>query len=355
MSLDSLEVANFRCIRHADLALDPNCTLIVGENASGKTSLLEAIFVLSCGRSFRAGSTDSLIQDGADQFRVVAKVSAGSIVTVVGAEVSRSATEIRVGGQRAKSFADVASLLPVRVIDPEVHRLLEDGSRLRRRFMDWGVFHVEPRFFDAWRRYQVALRQRNAAIKSRATSQDVSAWDRELVAAGGFVAESRQSYLEKLAPHVAAVTTALLGFAVELKHRMGWADGQSFEEALKAAWGRDQRYGVTTVGPHRADLIASVEGEAAKQRVSRGQQKLLVAGLMLAQLRLRHQRPGDKGLLLLDDPAAELDVDNLGKLMAEVATTPAQLLVTTTQKIGLEGCTPGAMFHVKHGQIHTLQ
>jgi DNA replication and repair protein RecF len=274
---------------------------------------------------------------------------------VIGVEISKDRNEIRVAGQRAKGFAAVAHLLPVRVIDPEVHRLLEDGSRLRRRFLDWGVFHVEPRFVEAWRRYQAALQQRNAAIKSKASKKEVASWDRELLESGAFVAQARKHYLDEIDPFVAPITQTLLGTAVELRNRQGWTESQTFEEALAAAWQRDQRYGVTTVGPHRADFVAMADGVPAKQRVSRGQQKLLVAALMLAQLRHRHRDSDERALLLLDDPAAELDVDNLGKLMEQVSQTPAQLIVTSTQETSLELFRPRKKFHVKHGQIDTLQ
>jgi len=351
MTLTRLEVQDFRCVTQAQLDFDPRCTLISGANGAGKTSLLEAIHYLSCGHSFRSNHLESLIRQDAPCLRLVGQVQAKERSAVIGVESSRSRTEIHFSGRRVSGFAEIATHLPVQVIDPEVHRLLEDGPKHRRRFVDWGVFHVEPRFVDAWRRYQRALKQRNAALKAKASREIVTSWDGELVESGSFVAQSREKYIAEIQVPVGETTRSLLGFSAALKHRPGWSEDLDLAAALASSWSRDTRYGVTTVGPHRADVVVEIEAMAARERVSRGQQKLLAAALMLAQLSHRAEQGGEPACLLLDDPAAELDVDNLEKLLVQVAKTPAQLIVTALDVGRLAGHLAGQKFHVKQGQV----
>ena len=351
MALLSVEVTDFRCIKHAQLEFDQRCTLVAGENASGKTSLLEAIHVLSCGHSFRSNRQDLLTRQGANCFLIAGRALSRGASVFLGVQGSKDKTEARIAGRRAQGFAELAAELPAQVIDPEVHRLLEDGPKARRRFLDWGVFHVEPQFVEAWRRYQRALHQRNAALKAKLPRVAVTLWDAELASAGSVVADLRQRYIDNLQPTLERVAGALLDLSVRIDHKRGWSQDLTLSVGLNEAWTRDQRYGQTTVGPHRADLGVLIGGVPAKERISRGQQKLLASAMMLGQLINRVESGAEPAVLLLDDPAAELDVDNLKKLLCEIAKTPAQLIVTSLDLRLIDRYLSGAVFHVKQGCV----
>jgi DNA replication and repair protein RecF len=351
MTLARLEIDEFRCVERARLRFDPHYNLFVGPNASGKTSLLEAIFFLGRGRSFRTRRLDRLVRQGHDAFRLVGWVEGAGRSTVLGIGGSRQATEIRIGGAPAGSAAELASHFPPQIIDPEIHKLLEEGPQRRRRFLDWGVFHVEPTFMEAWQRYHRALRQRNASLKPGTDPRASSVWDPELVAAGGRLDEMRRGYLALLGPKLADYGRRLLGLDVTLAYQAGWAQGESFAEALARSADRDRRYGVTHVGVHRGDVSVRVEGHLARERVSRGQQKLLAAALTLAQLAIQEARVPGSGALLLDDPAAELDGQRLELLLGLVRELDVQLFVTALRP-DLPGLgAPGRMFHVEQGRI----
>jgi DNA replication and repair protein RecF len=352
MTLKSLEVRDFRCIAHAQLDFDPRFTLIAGENASGKTSLLEALYYLSCGRSFRSPQLDPLIRTGTTEFMVVGQVL-GSMgqVTSLGVRGSRLGSEIRLGGQPATGFAQMAATLPAQVIDPEVHRLVEEGPVQRRRYLDWGVFHVEPGFVGAVRRYQRTLKQRNAALKAKRPAAEVHLWDPELLDSGLQINAQRLRYVERLAPYVLEFGRELLGLEVEISLQQGWAQDKSLAAALEDAWGRDIQRGATSVGTHRADVVIRVDGHLAKDRISRGQQKLLASCLLLAQIQHRATLGGAQTALLLDDPSAELDVDNLRRLLGLVVRVPAQLIVTALDPSRLNLRLPGRAFHVEQGKV----
>lgn len=349
--LGSLEVENFRCIENARLEFDPRGTGILGKNASGKTSLLEAIFFLGHARSLRTNTREKLIRRGADFFRVVGKVETPRGLLAAGTEYANGQTTTRLAGQGISSISEIAEILPIQLIDPSVHRLIEEGSARRRRLLDWGVFHVKHEFLPSWRRYQRALLQRNAALRTNADADVVAVWLRDLVDCGAEVDAARTNYAEELKPVFEAIARRLLDEPTTLEYRRGWPAEQTLTESLELAKARDLRLRTTTVGPHRADLGFKVGGTVARDRVSRGQQKMLASAFILAQIELRARSALVPTCLLLDDPAAELDVDNLGKLLAAIDAVPAQLIVTSLSEAGLKGIHVGRKFHVEQGRF----
>ena len=188
MPLLAVQVENLRCVRNADLKLDSRLTVITGPNASGKTSLLEAIFFLGRGRSFRSRQIERVIRTGADALTLIGHVAGKHRPTVIGIRADRESTQARIAGAQVKTLADLATAFPVQVIDPGIHKLVEEGPAGRRRAVDWGVFHVEPAFGTDWQRYQRVLRQRNAALRaqmpalinspSQACTDDAGIWAR---------------------------------------------------------------------------------------------------------------------------------------------------------------------------------
>jgi len=351
MPLGSFRAERFRCLADVELELDPGANLFVGPNASGKTSLLEAAFFLSRGRSFRSRRRDALIAYGADSFLLAGQALGSTGAVPLGVLGSRGATEWHVAGATVAGSAETAERFPAQIIDPEVHKLLEEGPGRRRRFLDWGVFHVEHGFLPNWRRYHLALRQRNAALKQEADDSALAPWEQELAASGETLAAQRDAYLARLAHPLAAIGVSLLGAPIRLVHHRGWDVEESLLEALAGDRRRDRRYRATQLGPHRGDVVVRVDERAAKDHVSRGQQKLVAAGLMLAQLELQELEKPGRSALLLDDPAAELDSENLARLMALVRRASAQLWVTSLKPEISEHLSNHRMFHVKQGEV----
>jgi DNA replication and repair protein RecF len=357
MTLRWVQVTDFRCLHRADLDFDPDFTLISGPNASGKTSLLEALYVLGRGRSFRTRRLEPLIRAGTDRMMVVGEAELPERRVTLGVEGSVDGLRARVGGERVASLAELAWVLPVQIIDPEIHRLIEEGPNRRRRFLDWGVFHVEHSFVEHWQRYQQALRQRNAALKARLGRPAVAVWDVELVRYGELITEARRRYVEQLAPVAAAVAAHLLDLELVLSYRAGWAAGADLRTALEASFSKDLDLGATQVGPHRADLSIRLQGVSVRDRVSRGQQKLLAAVLLLSQIKLFPEDSRVRPTLLLDDPAAELDGVHLQALLDEVRAQPLQLVVTTLQATAAERAVfgaPGRRFEIAEGVVRAV-
>lgn len=354
MAIKSLKISDFRCIEVAEVALGAEDNYFFGPNGAGKTSILEAAYFLGRGRSFRTHRPGRLVREGQQRFGVVGHVDWSGHDVVLGVGGSSAGVTARIGGEAAPGLAGLAERLAVQVIDPEVHKLVEEGPAHRRRFLDWGVFHVKPGFIGAWRRHQRALKQRNAALRQGLAAERVTAWDGELIVAAQQITAFREEYTEALQLRAADTAEALLGAPVHLDYVRGWPGGIGLEEALADGLGRDRQQGRTHAGPQRADLKIRFDDRLARDRVSRGQQKLLAAALVLAQLDLLREATGHRGVLLLDDPAAELDASSLRALLNRVANMGVQRLITGLDENGLSPGDGARRFRVSAGRVSQM-
>ena len=359
MSLQLFRASGFRCLETTELEPDSRLNLITGENASGKTSLLEALFYLGRGRSFRGSGNRELINKDSSGFRLFGETGSVAKDTQhrLGVEVAIGERRVRVDGDNGTG-GDLAQILPVQAIDPEIHELVQGGPEFRRRFLDWGVFHVKHPFLSSWRRYQKALRQRNAALRQKEPDSQVQAWDAELVEEGEAVDNCRASFLEDYLPLFSSIIDEKLPFESKCSYKRGWGSNVGLQEALRESWSRDRAFGSTQVGPHRADLQIQVDERRARHRVSRGQQKMLAAALVISQVRFVARAADTELLLLVDDPAAELDRDNRERLFNMLQDMPAQMFVTALEAGDLPWSTvsseQGKSFHVAHGKVSAL-
>ncbi|HYJ40469.1 MAG TPA: DNA replication/repair protein RecF [Steroidobacteraceae bacterium] len=348
MPLAELRVENLRCIESAVLEFSPELNLIAGENGAGKTSILEAIFLLGRGRSFRTRSSERLIRYHQPKLTVFGRTD-DSPTRQAGIEVAADGgTRARIDGEAATSLLELSGVLPVQAIDPEIHKLVDQGPERRRRWLDWLVFHVEPSFGIQWARYNRALKQRNASLRVGGES---SAWDAELIRNGIAITESRQRALSRLVPCLEQTFERFGGLDVSVGFTTGWLAGTSFEEALRTHAERDRARGTTTAGPHRADVTLRRNQRIARETLSRGQQKLTAVAMIVSQLRLLQEELNLRAVLLLDDPAAELDDKNLQRLFEELSALRCQMIATSlTQETALFQA-PKATFHVEQGRV----
>jgi DNA replication and repair protein RecF len=352
MSLAELRVENLRCVESAVLEFSPELNLIAGANGAGKTSILEAIFLLGRGRSFRTRNSERLIRHG--QSNLVVYGRTGDVPPKqAGIEIAADGgTRVRINGENAASLLELSGVVPVQAIDPEIHKLVDQGPERRRRWLDWLVFHVEPTFGVHWSRYNRALKQRNAVLRSGGTTLD--AWDKELVSNGIAITHARHRALERLLPRLQLTFERFGGLDVTVGFSSGWAADTSFESALQAHLDRDRQRGTTTTGPHRADVTLRRSQRAARETLSRGQQKLTAVAMIVSQLQLLQEEQGMRALLLLDDPAAELDERNLQRLFSELSSLRCQMIATSLTPETALFQAPKATFHVEQGRVIRL-
>ncbi len=360
MPLQHIKIAGVRNLKQVSLTDCQRINIIAGPNGSGKTSLLEAIHILGLGRSFRSTRLKPVINHDMADCTIYAEL-ADSEVSSIGVKRSRHGKHaFRINRENIASTAALAEALPLQVINSDSYALVDGGPKARRQFMDWGVFHVKPEFLDYWRRSQRSLKQRNSALRhGKMRDADTALWDRELLASAEVMDRLRQEYLEAIKPLFHKILCRLADLpGVELNYDRGWDQQRSLVEVLQENLPRELKQGYTLAGPHRANIDFRFEGQPAAEVLSRGQQKLVVCALRLAQ----GQFPGadraneDKSCIyLLDDLPAELDRKHRGTLCDLLDEMGSQVFITCVDadfvSESWENRADVQVFHVKHGQI----
>ena len=354
MHLTQLDIRQVRNLLDVKINPGQRCNYIFGDNASGKTSVLEAIYLLSIARSFRTTHIKHVISYDAPALQVFARLENNSSEqTALGLERSPHKTRIRINGSDVKQVSELSSLLPVQIINPDVHKLLEQGPKYRRQFIDWGVFHVEHKFLQSWQYYYRVLKQRNAALRKKLQKAAITLWDEQLIQYAKDITLSRESYLIGFTPIFNNYVKKLMGLSVQINYVRGWSKDQSFTETLESSFEKDTFKRFTSFGPHRADLEITYNGNLVQNCFSRGQQKLLVCAMRLAQISHLKKETQQQSILLVDDLAAELDIQHRQNLIELLVDTEAQLFVTATEQNSfvLPPEIEAKMFHVEHGVL----
>jgi DNA replication and repair protein RecF len=340
MSLSTLNINNFRNFYHVELAFHDKCNLFYGKNGSGKTSLLEAIYYLTLGRSFRSHLLRRIVKYGENEFSLFGKIQQeNKIIAAVGITKSTEhGKQIKISGKNVTSTIEITKLSPLQLLTHNSYLLLYEGSKTRRQFMDWGLFHVEQSFLDLWRKVERLLEQRNAAIRIKASPDYIKAWDKDLSSLGFELHNYRKRYIDNFIPTVHEVLQKLsCEFLVDLCYSAGWDTNIELLSVLNNNLKKDLQLGYTTAGPHRADLQISIGKVPAKDALSRGQQKFLLYGLQIAQGILLNKLKDKKCIYLVDDLLAELDLQKC-KLLANVLLNlpKSQIFITGLTREDLE-------------------
>jgi DNA replication and repair protein RecF len=363
-ALARLELSYLRNIQSAELELGPGFNLFFGDNGSGKTTVLEGLYLLAMGRSFRSHIQKSLVSEGAAESTVFGQTTEGLSLGV--ARPLRGAQTLRIAGRKAEGLAELSQNLPLQLINAETFQILEGSPSERRRFLDWGVFHVEHRFFDSWRRTRLALQNRNSLLRQEARAAEIEPWTQELVKSAELMDEQRRIYIEQLKALIGAQLAQAAGWEaqhpLEIEYFRGWSEELGLYEQLQEDLARDRKYGHTSSGPHRADLRFRFGKVDAAELLSRGQLKLLICLLKIAQAQLLEQQRHLRCIFAIDDLPAELDAQNRARICRQLAELQAQVFLTSIERASLEpelAALGGAdkqsrLFHVKHGKISAV-
>jgi DNA replication and repair protein RecF len=273
----------------------------------------------------------------------------------VGLKCSEKKLIARINGQPVKRLSDLAALFPVQWLGGNLHRLIEEGPGYRRQFLDWGLFHVKPAYVVVWKRFQKLLKQRNAALRSGVTTREVHAWDYELANSAEELHQFRENYISKLADVIKRVSRELLDLPedIQISYRKGWAPEMPYLKALEEGLDKDREQRYTRLGPQRAELLFRYQNRPANECLSRGQQKLFVLALQVAQASLLKQLTLQTSLFLMDDLGAELDTENQQRVMGLLQSIEAQAFVTAIDDPVKSGWSVDVVnrFHVKHGFV----
>jgi DNA replication and repair protein RecF len=358
MKLERLQLRGLRCITEASLDLASGFNVLVGANGAGKTSVLEAAFLLSHGRSFRSGAREALTQRSASALSIFSSLRHDDQrVARLGLGREGARWEARVDGADVP-IGQLVRECAVVCFEPGSHALIAGAAEERRRYLDWGVFHVEHDFLSAWRRYQRALKQRNSLLRKGGALDDAlfAPWEQELARSAALINELRSAYLDALLPHLRGQASLFLPELgeLELRYRPGWTENADLAEILGSQRARDQARGHTTAGAHRADWSLSFQHAPQREHLSRGQEKLVALACLLAQARLDADRRGEWPIICLDDLASELDLSHQSAVVSSLLEVPAQVLITGTEIPEPLKQAPKLMFHVEQGTLTPL-
>ncbi|UKE73409.1 DNA replication/repair protein RecF [Xanthomonas graminis] len=361
MHVSRLDLHHLRRFTALELAPAPGLNLITGDNGAGKTTILEAMHLMAYGRSFRGRVRDGLVSQGQEALEVFVEWQERGAEPQqlrrrrAGLRHSGQDWRGRLDGEDVAYLGTLCAALAVVTFEPGSHVLVSGGGEPRRRFVDWGLFHVEPDFLSLWRRYARALRQRNALLKSGGGGAALDAWDHELAEAGEPLTSRREQYLERLLQRLLALGPELapaLGIQ-HLQFAPGWRRHEvPLADALLLNRERDRQYGYTSVGPHRADWSLAFATIPGRDALSRGQAKLTALACLLAQAEDYAEQRGEWPVIALDDLASELDQHHQRRVLQRLQAGPAQVFVTATEtpQALADSALPIARFHVEHGQ-----
>lgn len=358
MSLSRLIINHFRNLDQVDIDLSPGFNFLIGENGSGKTSLLEAIFYLGHGRSFKSHISNRIIHYDHTHFTLFGQVEEAKHQWSVGLQKNRQGdSALKINGEDGKKIADLAHLLPMQVITPEGLTLLNGGPSYRRAFLDWGLFHQHPDFHAHWTNLKRLLKQRNAALQQVRHYTELKHWDIELAKTAHLVSQLRADYAEALRPEIEQTCQFFLPeLTLGLSFHQGWEKESNYADILAESFERDRNIGYTMVGPQKADFRFKAQGLPVEDVLSRGQLKLLMCALRLAQGEYLVAQKQRQCLFLIDDFASELDPVKRELLAHRLRQNQAQVFVTAItqdqlQQMHWQTHHLDRLFEIKQGRL----
>ncbi len=356
MSLTRLEIVGIRNIHQATLELNPAINLIYGRNGSGKTSILESVYLLGAGRSYRNLSVEPLISRHQDECLVRGHITTGTTQHTIGVLRRRGGgREIRVDGKDVRRATDLASRLPTLVVGPEAINLLLGPPAVRRRFLNWGLFHVEPSFTGIWEDANRCLRQRNELLRRNASADELDTWTRELVRHSEQLDEIRADYARNYEKVFLEHCEQLTDLAdISCRYYRGWSHATALQEIYEKDEETDRKRGYTQRGFQRADVRISVAGEEVIGACSRGELKIISWTMMISQGAMLGGAAASNLVYLVDDLGSELDRQHRERICAYLMSTGRQVLATGIEQDRLVEFWKEKdikLFHVEHGSV----
>ncbi len=370
MPLTELKIDYVRNIKHVSIGLHNNINLFLGANGTGKSSLLESVYFMFTGRSFRTRRIAHVIQFGQEYCLVSGSVrvpqsshTVNQLINVGVQKKMNGAVNAKIGVDRYSSIASLAKLLPIQFHTPEDPLLLDASAEMKRRFIDWGVFHVEHSFHGLWRNANKILKQRNALLKSGIrTYSQLEAWDSQLAPLFEQIDRMRRDHLDCIvqSSDQGPFSEVLAELGVRLHYYSGWPKD---ETSLKSCWvdsfERDQERRFTHYGAHRADLRIELNGKVglhggAKNTLSRGQKKAVSLHLKMIQTKIVGKTKKQPAVFLLDDIGAEFDHQSIARVVSWLLDQDVQLFITAIDETQFGQLLKGKdyrMFHVEHGNV----
>lgn len=338
MKIKRLLVQNYRNITFLDINPSATFNVIYGSNGSGKTSFLEAICHLGFGRSFRTSKYQSLIKDEEPFFSISADLLQDDEMSVDEVGIIRyrqksQSSVISVNSSRSSKIIDLIDKTSVQVIHPQGINLIIEGPELRRNYLDWGIYYTIPEYKKIWMDYRKLLNSRNAVLREKQDLSFIEFIDEPLASLSEQISNYREKYLENLMPILTKKLSVFLpDYSFEFSYSKGWEKGLQLRSVLQLNIEKDRNLGYTFYGCHRADLKIKTNNFNASELLSRGQLKLLVCAMRLAQGELLKQQANKRCIYLIDDISSELDDRSRSLLLSDIRDSDNQVFITNIAK-----------------------
>ncbi|MFA6301861.1 MAG: DNA replication/repair protein RecF [Legionella sp.] len=330
MIISDLKIHHLRNLDSLHLNLDPRFTFIIGPNGSGKTSILEGLYLLSCGHSFRSREIAPIISHNHTNMTVFARALDESTVSIQKSKAHP--TQIKLNNQLCTTTSQLAYAMPAQIFYSDIFQIIDASSSVRRSVLDWGLFHVKHNYLALWKEYRKVLKQRNALLKTNQNYANFIPWDKQLHDLANQLDHSRYEYFVLWQDTFYKVLSELTQTKCTLQYFKGWDKkglGTDLFELLQESFVSDKLKTFTQLGAHHADLLIESNDIKAKHVLSRGQQKIILIALKLAQAELLER----ECLFLFDDFAAELDLHHQENLFNYLSRSKGQFVFTATQEI----------------------
>jgi DNA replication and repair protein RecF len=337
MSITNLSTYNFRNLISVNIDLHPSLNFFIGDNGSGKSSLLEALFFIGHGKSFRTNKSENIASYDSNNF-VVTVNNTDNLLLGLSKDFTNGSTLIKINGKRYSRLSDLAKNIAVQIITPESFKLFFGGPKIRRRFFELGMFHVKHQSSDIIREFTQVLKQRNACIRNKLDKQSFDYWTQQFCKLSVQVADIRSTYIEDLKDELPIWLRFLLpSFSdkIRVHYQQGWTDKKILSELLIENYDREIAFGYSLYGAHKFDVKFIVGKNPLDAQLSRGQQKLFLLALTFAQAKLISKVNRVKPILLIDDIGAELDNNSRILLTRAIEKLNCQLLITAIDKDAL--------------------
>ena len=355
MWLRKLQAHGLRCFSQCEITFSPGINILYGDNGAGKTSILEGISVLSCGKSFRTSRLSHIAQHNSNELTLYGEVASQDDVVKLGVKSTSGLRELRINLEKTSKWSELAKNLPVLDIHPESYLLVMGGPVERRKFLNWGMFHVEPQYASIWSEYTRALKQRNICLRFNQIGQ-AKYWHEVLSQTGETISRQLAEYTEKLTPLVTEIASRFnLDSSLEIKYSVGWDQDYTLLEHLERELLPNEFTNTTQYGPHRADLTIKYNNKLFSKTSSRGQQKILSIALKIAQAKLLKHECSKSCVYLIDELPAELDENMRQTALTLLQELDSQVIISAVARESVNIQKHDiTWFHVEHGQVISM-
>jgi len=363
--IHNISIENFRILSDIHISFCSDINIFYGLNGSGKTSILECLFFLSRGKSFNQRQINKLISISSDNFLIYSVIDNKRIGIK---KDFNSKLLIKYDNKFITSSFILSKNLTMQIVQPDSYLLIESGPSIRRKFIDWIVFHVKHNLYDKWRRYKLILKQRNIGLKSKLNINEIMAWDHELIQLTNLFTTERIYFINKLNTKLTQYKNEYLsGMDLFIEYYPGWNNMSDYKSVLDENFERDCKYGFSQYGLHKSDLklkiIIDKQSFYIKDVLSNGLKKYISMFLYILQIELFFDTKEiiiSKPVLLIDDITSELDTNYSNLILKFISKFDIQIFFTLLEgsdnnvlikQFSKNNLKKIKLFHVKHGKI----